>query len=141
MSITKNRNGSQAGDWLIFPANLREVHRPVRRLSNVVPGKMCPSPLALPVNGYLLAIRQSVLRGQPYGSEAWQRNAATRMGLESTFRPPRPTEEARCLGRTDTPCVIATIPGLFNSALTPARWLPQVLSAARFTGLLRRGRS
>ena len=35
----------------------------------------------------LLAIRQSVLRGQPYGSDAWQQKTAKRMGLEFTFRP------------------------------------------------------
>ena len=35
----------------------------------------------------VLAIQQSVLRGQPYGSEAWQQKTAKRMGLESTFRP------------------------------------------------------
>ena len=44
----------------------------------------------------LVAIRQSVLRGQPYGSKAWQQKTAKRMGLESTFRPrgrPRKTDD------------------------------------------------
>ena len=44
----------------------------------------------------LVAIRQSVLRGQPYGSEAWQQKTAKRLGLESTFRPrgrPRKTDD------------------------------------------------
>ncbi len=44
-------NRSRAGDWLNFPANLREVCRPVGWLSNVFPGKMC-LPFSLPVNGY-----------------------------------------------------------------------------------------
>ena len=35
----------------------------------------------------LLAIRQSVLRGQPYGGETWQQKTASKLGLESTFRP------------------------------------------------------
>ena len=35
----------------------------------------------------LLAIRQSVLRGQPYGNEPWQQKTARKMGLEFTFRP------------------------------------------------------
>jgi putative transposase len=34
----------------------------------------------------LAALRRSVLRGQPYGSEAWVRRAAKSLGLESTFR-------------------------------------------------------
>ena len=42
---------ARAGDWLIFPANSPEVHRSVRRLSYVVPGKMCLVPLSWPVNG------------------------------------------------------------------------------------------
>jgi putative transposase len=43
----------------------------------------------------VVAIRQSVLRGRPYGSEAWQQKTAKRMGLEFTFRPrgrPRKTD-------------------------------------------------
>jgi putative transposase len=35
----------------------------------------------------LESIRRSVQRGQPYGSEAWVRSAAARLGLESTLRP------------------------------------------------------
>ena len=35
----------------------------------------------------LEAIRRSVQRGQPYGGDAWSRATATRLGLESTFRP------------------------------------------------------
>jgi putative transposase len=35
----------------------------------------------------LEAVRRSVRRGQPYGSEDWSRGAAERLGLESTFRP------------------------------------------------------
>jgi putative transposase len=33
------------------------------------------------------AVRGSILRGQPFGSEAWQAKTAARLGLESTFRP------------------------------------------------------
>jgi putative transposase len=35
----------------------------------------------------LAAVRRSVERGQPYGAAAWPKRAATRLGLESTFRP------------------------------------------------------
>jgi putative transposase len=35
----------------------------------------------------LEAIRVSIQRGRPFGSPAWQRRTATRLGLESTFRP------------------------------------------------------
>jgi putative transposase len=34
----------------------------------------------------LHAIRRSVQRGQPYGTDRWIRNTATRLGLESTLR-------------------------------------------------------
>jgi len=34
----------------------------------------------------LEAIRRSVTRGQPYGSETWTRKTAGRLGLESTMR-------------------------------------------------------
>jgi putative transposase len=44
----------------------------------------------------LKAIRRSVERGQPYGSEAWAHATAARLGLESTFRPRgRPRKEDR----------------------------------------------
>lgn len=33
------------------------------------------------------AIRVSIQRGRPYGSPGWQKRAAKRLGLESTFRP------------------------------------------------------
>jgi putative transposase len=35
----------------------------------------------------LEALRRSVARGQPYGSEAWQQKTAKRLGLGYTFRP------------------------------------------------------
>jgi len=35
----------------------------------------------------LIALRDSVARGTPYGSERWQKATATRLGLESTLRP------------------------------------------------------
>jgi putative transposase len=35
----------------------------------------------------LEAIRRSLQRGQPYGSDTWSRATAKRLGLESTFRP------------------------------------------------------
>ena len=35
----------------------------------------------------LEALRRSVVRGQPYGSEAWQQQTAKQMGLQYTFRP------------------------------------------------------
>jgi putative transposase len=45
------------------------------------------------------AIRVCVMRGRPFGGEDWQRRTATRLGLESTFRPrgrpKRGTEDAR----------------------------------------------
>jgi putative transposase len=33
------------------------------------------------------AVRRSIRRGQPYGTEPWQKRTASRLGLESTFRP------------------------------------------------------
>ena len=33
------------------------------------------------------AVRASVVRGRPFGSEIWTRLAATKLGLESTLRP------------------------------------------------------
>ena len=45
----------------------------------------------------VVAIQQSVLRGCPYGSEAWQQATAKRMGLEFTLpprgRPKKPPSE------------------------------------------------
>ncbi len=42
------------------------------------------------------AMRRSVTRGQPYGSEHWIRYAANRLGLESTLRPRgRPRKKAK----------------------------------------------
>ena len=32
------------------------------------------------------AIRRSLVRGQPYGSETWVKQTASRLGLESTLR-------------------------------------------------------
>jgi putative transposase len=34
----------------------------------------------------LEAIRRSVARGQPYGSDSWRKQTATDLGLESTMR-------------------------------------------------------
>ena len=36
----------------------------------------------------LQAVRRSVTRGQPFGSELWQKQTARRLNLESTFRSP-----------------------------------------------------
>src|SRR5205823_1540987 len=36
----------------------------------------------------LEAVRRSVWRGQPYGSESWQRRVARSLNLEYTFRKP-----------------------------------------------------
>ena len=33
------------------------------------------------------AVQRSIRRGQPYGTEPWQKRTASRLGLESTFRP------------------------------------------------------
>jgi putative transposase len=63
-------------------------------------------PLALPgdwteyVNGVetegeLAALRRSVLRGAPFGDEAWQRRAAERLGLQSSLRRPGRPSKAR----------------------------------------------
>ena len=35
----------------------------------------------------LKALRQSISRGRPFGSESWQADTAVRLGLESTLRP------------------------------------------------------
>ena len=44
----------------------------------------------------LVALRRSVERGVPYGSERWQKKTITALGLESTLRPrgrPRKTQK------------------------------------------------
>jgi putative transposase len=47
-------------------------------------------------SGELDALRRSVLRGQPYGSERWVRYTAKRLGLESSLRPRgRPRKKLR----------------------------------------------
>ena len=33
------------------------------------------------------AVQRSIRRSQPYGTEPWQKRTASRLGLESTFRP------------------------------------------------------
>jgi putative transposase len=33
------------------------------------------------------ALRESFLRGRPFGTEAWSRRTATRLGLQPTLRP------------------------------------------------------
>jgi putative transposase len=49
------------------------------------------------------AVRQSIVRGQPFGSEAWQARTAARLGLESTFRPRgRPRKNALADAETPT---------------------------------------
>jgi putative transposase len=40
-----------------------------------------------PAEAELEALRMAVVRGQPFGSERWQKDTAKRLGLESTFRP------------------------------------------------------
>ena len=39
-------------------------------------------------NAELAALRQSVVRGSPYGTQGWQQRIARRLGLEATLRPP-----------------------------------------------------
>ena len=44
----------------------------------------------------LKALRESIVRGRPFGSESWQAQAAKRLGLESSLRPRgRPRKEAQ----------------------------------------------
>jgi REP-associated tyrosine transposase len=47
----------------------------------------------------LEAVRTSVARGRPFGTESWQERTAKRLGLESTFRsrgrPRKPTSDAK----------------------------------------------
>jgi putative transposase len=40
-----------------------------------------------PAESELEAVRTAVVRGQPFGSERWQKTTAEKLGLESTFRP------------------------------------------------------
>jgi putative transposase len=42
----------------------------------------------------LEAVRQSVRRGQPFGSEAWVAKTASRLSLETTLRPRRRPKKA-----------------------------------------------
>jgi putative transposase len=43
----------------------------------------------------LAAVRRSVPRGNPFGAPFWSDEMVRRRGWESTFRPPRPSEEAQ----------------------------------------------
>jgi len=55
---------------------------PVRR------GRDWPAYVAQPQTDIeLVALRKSVERGMPYGSERWQKRTAIELGLQSTFRP------------------------------------------------------
>jgi putative transposase len=58
---------------------------------------LCPWPIPRPADWVarvnraltkkeLAAVRVSVVRGRPFGSETWQESTATQLGLESTFR-------------------------------------------------------
>jgi REP-associated tyrosine transposase len=67
---------------------------------------LAPWPLPVPANWRehvqqaqseeeLKALRQALVRGRPYGTEAWQKRTARRLGLEFTMRPRgRPKKEA-----------------------------------------------
>jgi putative transposase len=68
------------------------------RPSGAAAAVLAPSPVPLPANWTQLvnepqterevqAIRASIARGAPYGSERWQNRAARELGLESTLRP------------------------------------------------------
>ena len=59
---------------------------------------LCPWPVPRPADWVtrvnraltkkeLEAVRASVVRGRPFGTEAWQESTAKQLGLESTFRP------------------------------------------------------
>jgi len=61
-------------------------------------GLLHPGPIALPRNwvalvnrpqseAELAALRHSITRGAPYGSDHWRKLTATRLGLESSLRP------------------------------------------------------
>ncbi|HEV3121396.1 MAG TPA: transposase, partial [Isosphaeraceae bacterium] len=83
---------ARAEDWR-WSSLWRRLHR-----STLPEGFLSRWPVAMPqdwvrrVNraltaGELEALRRSVRRGQPYGSDRWVRSAAQRLGLESTLRP------------------------------------------------------
>jgi len=53
----------------------------------------------------LAALRRSVIRGTPLGSEDWSRRIAEQLGLESTLRPRgRPRKEPEKFRGRDGPC-------------------------------------
>jgi putative transposase len=65
---------------------------------------LAPLPVELPRNwkaavnepqteAEVAAIRHSIQRGTPFGTEAWTKRAATRLGLQSTLRPRGRTAE------------------------------------------------
>ena len=68
------------------------------RLGGPSSGLLHPGPIALPRNwvalvnrpqseAELAALRHSITRGAPYGSDHWRKLTATRLGLESSLRP------------------------------------------------------
>jgi len=71
---------------------------------------LCPWPIPRPADWMarvnralskrdLDAVRVSVIRSRPFGGEDWQKRAAKRLGLESTFRPRGRPKKAAPNGR------------------------------------------
>jgi putative transposase len=90
--------------WRWSSLHLRHTQDP--RVSSLLHGWPVPMPTNWlswvkepQTNAELEAVRRSVLRGTPFGSLAWQKRTAARLGLEATLRPrgrPRkkPTSDA-----------------------------------------------
>jgi len=79
--------------WLRGPAPARELLSawPLRRSADWLAHVNAPQ-----TEAELAALRRSIQRGSPFGSDTWTENTAARLGLESTLRPrgrPRLTEE------------------------------------------------
>jgi putative transposase len=51
----------------------------------------------------LEALRRSLQRGAPYGSETWQKTTAKRLGLESTLRPRAATQSGSRMKKSCVP--------------------------------------
>jgi putative transposase len=61
---------------------------------SALPANWVPHVNQVETEGELIAIRQSVLRGAPYGDELWQKQTAQALGLESALRRPgRPKKD------------------------------------------------
>jgi putative transposase len=79
---------AQRWPWSSIGAAAKRVERPTLAPGPVSRGRNWHAWVNQPLtDAELAALRHSVARGTPYGSQRWQERTADRLGLESTLRP------------------------------------------------------